>query len=129
MLVIRPEQMALLEEAVQRAFVERVVAHLQQHHPESVKGISDADLRERVTCGIACGREHGLTWASTLTAFVTLQFVVSPRFYHQPNIQAALTAEGVAERDRFDQLFASTNEQDWQEAKQFGNADAWGQLR
>jgi hypothetical protein len=128
MLVIRREQMEVLDEAVQQAFVERVVAHLKRHQPLSVSSMADVELRDRVACGIACARRHGFTWESTLTAFVALQFVVSPRFFKQPHIEEGLMVEGIAEGDRFRHLFSRTSEKDWREAGDLGDSETWATL-
>jgi hypothetical protein len=50
---------------------------------------------------------YGLTWESTLTAFVAPQSVISPVFFRQPNIRAELTTAGVPEGDRLDRLSLS----------------------
>jgi hypothetical protein len=80
MLVIRKEQMAVLEAAVGKRFREQLQAHLRQEFVEQTQPLSDAQLREAIDEGIRRGRLYGITTERDLMLFVDLTFILAPKF-------------------------------------------------
>jgi hypothetical protein len=100
--------------------VEHIVDHLSEEQAETLAGLSDAEIGRRVRLGLARSRSHGFVEPEPAAAFVTLMFLVSPRFDSQPEIAAALAAGQGSGEQRLRSLFAKTAEQDWDAAVAMG---------
>lgn len=95
--------------------VDHIVTHLGEEQPELIAELGDEELRRRVVAGIARAHRHRFVQPESVTAFVTLMFLVAPDFDQHPAIARALRLHG-AEADRLRLLFQRTREQDWDEA-------------
>ncbi len=136
MLTIRPEQMEAFKATAEAAFVRRVASYLRAKHGEvivelpsatlAVKQISDERLCEIVRKGVERAREYGMTWESTLTAFVVLMFVTAPNFDDHPLIQRAMKDESIPPDSRIDQLWERTTDQNWEAVERSYDPQAWG---
>jgi len=114
MLVIRHAQMEALRLVALDEFDRQITSHLRKDYTERVGDMSDEVLRRRVR--LACGeaRSFGLTWDKTISIFAILMFRVSPYFYQQPKIRAALTDATVTDVNvRFEGLGFRTHVWDW----------------
>ena len=89
MLVIRKEQMSVLEVAMASRFRGKLCEHLRQELPEETKTLPDPQLRSAVEEGIVQGRQYGITTERDLTLFVDLTFLLSPAFEHAPGMEWA----------------------------------------
>ena|SRR5271157_1244238 len=101
--------------------VEHIAGHLCEEQPETVAGLSDAEISRRVRLGLARARLHGFTDPEPATAFVALMFLVSPCFDQQPAIAAAIRSASGTPAERLRTLFSRTREEDWEEAASIGN--------
>src|SRR5229473_2749666 len=121
MLRIRPEQLKVFQPVTEAAFEERVIEYLREEHPDAVVPISsgaptlladlpDETLLEMVQVALRRARNYGMTWESTLTAFVVLTFVVAPRFDECPPIHQVLTDSTIDPDARIDALWERTTE-------------------
>lgn len=124
-LIIRKEQMEAFEPQAEAAFVDRVVMHLREEHAEAVGRLPDDVLQEMINNGLARGRKYGLSWESSLTAFVALMFEIAPNFDEHPRIQQVLRDESVPPDSRIDMLLERISDQDWEEAERRYDANAW----
>jgi hypothetical protein len=124
-LKIRAEQMGVFEEEVQRRFLLHVVDHLRQHYAASVHAVSDERLEQRVRSGIARARRYGLTWESSIAAFVTLMFVIAPNFDEHPAMRKALTDRRTPPDDRIELMMMNTSDDDWSQAAANADPRAW----
>lgn len=95
--------------------VDHIVTHLGEEQPELIAELGDEEVRRRVVAGIARAHHHRFVQPESVTAFVTLMFLVAPDFDQHPAIARALRLHG-AEADRLRLLFQRTREQDWEEA-------------
>ena len=125
MVRIRAEQLQAFQPLAEAAFVNRVVQHLREYHASVVERLPDDMLRERVRYGLSRARQYGLSWESSLTAFVALMFEIAPNFDEHPRIQYVLRDERVPPNSRIDALQERVSEQDWEEAEQRYDEDAW----
>ncbi|HLG17534.1 MAG TPA: hypothetical protein VJH03_24030 [Blastocatellia bacterium] len=135
MLRIRPEQLEPFKPVAEAAFVRRVTAYVREKHGEvvielpdgarAVKQLPDDALLEIVRSGIARARSYGMTWESTLTAFVAIMFVVAPNFDEHPLIQRVLKDESVPPDSRIDLLWERTTDQNWEAAQRNSNPASW----
>jgi hypothetical protein len=90
--------------------------HLCEEQPEALEGLSDSEIRRRITLGIQKARVYGLESLGPVTAFVTLLFLVDPAFDHQPNIARVLSDTTLPPDQRMKRLFSLTKEEDWDAA-------------
>jgi hypothetical protein len=141
MLTIRAEQMKAFRPAAEAAFERRVAAYLRGEHAaevvllpagedgvdeREVKDLDDETFLKMVRAGIARARAYGLTWESSITAFVVLLFTVAPNFDSHPLIRRVLL-DGQSEPDAcFEQLWEQTTDDNWEAAQERYDAAAWG---
>lgn len=115
-MILRSEQMKIFDHQAFMAMRDRLVAHVREHHPESIAHLSPEDLEKEVETGMRRAQGYGLTQETTIGAFVSLRFVTSPNFDEQPAIQAALRDESMPPDARMDTLMERTEPEDWDEA-------------
>jgi hypothetical protein len=135
MLKVRPEQSDAFQLQAEADFVERIAAYLVADYsdlviqlpegPLSVEQIPADQLSQMIENGIARARVYGLSFESSLSAFVTLMFVVAPNFDENPSIHQVLTDEKTETNSRLDNLWGRTSEENWATAKQMYDANAW----
>jgi hypothetical protein len=94
-----------------------VARYIRAEHPDAVRAISDEELLRRVSLGIARAESHGLTWDSSITAFVAMMFEVAPTFDEQPSISRVLKDESIPADRRLEALWERTSDEDWDEAE------------
>jgi hypothetical protein len=134
MLKFRAEQMRVIERALEERFVNRLVGHLRDHHADTevklpgqttrLGDLPEPKLRELVCRGIARARTYGLTWESTITAFVAIMFEVAPNFDRMPIARLALRAK-IESNLRIDCLLAALSSDDWARAARNYAPQAW----
>lgn len=95
--------------------VDHIVTHLGEQQPELIASIGDEEVRRRVLAGIARAHANRFVQPESVTAFVTLMFLVAPDFDSHPAIARALRLHG-SEPERLRLLFQRTREEDWDEA-------------
>ena len=105
---------------------ELIFDHLCEEQPEAVADLRDNEIMSRVHLGVDRARAHGLDTDGSITAFVTLMFLVAPNFDEQPDIRKALEDAALPPDERMQQIFAKTKESDWDEAGE--NARPWSDL-
>ncbi|MGD0578511.1 MAG: hypothetical protein ABSC08_06240 [Bryobacteraceae bacterium] len=106
--------------------VEHIAGHLCEEQPETLAGLSDAEINRRVRRGLARARSHGFTDPEPATAFVALMFLVSPCFDQHPSIAAAIRSASGTPAERLRTLFSRTSEQDWEQAASLGSWEEAG---
>ncbi|MCI0390609.1 MAG: hypothetical protein MOB07_17830 [Acidobacteria bacterium] len=136
MLKIRPEQSEVFQPVAEAAFVAEVVDYLKKTRPDEVvrlpggparvTELTDEILSNMVRGGIARAREYGITWCSTLVAFVVVMFVSAPNFDDHPLLKRALLDNDTDPNGRLDKLIQNSTEQNWEAARQSYDANAWG---
>jgi hypothetical protein len=100
---------------------EHIAGHLSEEQPETLAGLSDAEIDRRVRLGLARARAQGFTDPEPATAFVALMFLVAPGFDQQPAIAAAIRSARGTPAERLRTMFSQTQEQDWDEAADLGS--------
>jgi len=117
MLVIKKSQMDFFDINAEKSFEKRIADFIRKEYPNSISSIPEEILAEKVRSGISLGRKYGMTWESSLTAFVSLIFAVSPGFHRQPVIHSVLTNQKIPANERIKALFDNTSDSDWKEAE------------
>jgi len=136
MLKIRPEHLEVFQPVAEAAFVAGVVDYLKKTLPDEVvrlpggptrvAELTDEILSNMVRGGIARAREYGITWCSTLAAFVALMFISAPNFDDHPLLKRSLLDNETDPNGRLDKLIQNSTEQNWEAARQSYDANAWG---
>ena len=104
MLVIRAEQMAVIERVRWRAFVERAFGYASTHWPD------EPELPERVERALSAARGHGMRSEFDLLRYVALYFVFGAHFdddHQLPWAREVLQAPQYAARTKMDLLWQS----------------------
>lgn len=136
MLKIRPEQMAVFRDVADAAFVRRLAEHLRAKYATvgvllpagvvTVEQIPAETLRAMVRGGVARARVHGLSYESSLAAFLAVMIEAAPNFDDHPRVRQVLADESVPPDARLDQLFDQTVlAESWAEIKESYDAAAW----
>ena len=135
MLKIRPEQIRAFQPVADAEFVERLAVHVRAEHADApvflpegettVGLLTDERLHEMVRRGVERARSYGITWESTLGAFVTIMFVAAPNFDEHPLIRRVLSDEKVDANARVERLWELTTEENWEVVAQNYDASAW----
>ncbi len=105
-------------------FAARLCAHVRDTYAAVVEGVPELELRIVVEQAIAAARMHELTDEASVTAFVSLLFSVSPRFFEHPYVQERLTNAKHPPDERLRLLIAETSEPQWLEIRQATMAQA-----
>jgi len=86
MLIIRKEQLAVLEAHMLGRFRERLLRHLRIELPAETQTLADEQLFPMIDDGLRRGRGFGVTTERDLTLFVDLLFLHSPHFEEAPDM-------------------------------------------
>ncbi|MDC0749145.1 hypothetical protein [Polyangium mundeleinium] len=116
MLTLRRGQQKAFEPLVEDALVEGIFVFLRQCPDPEVHRLDDAHLRAAIRAGVAQGRAFGLTWQSSLGAFVGLSLVVGPRFHEHPAVRAVLSDESIPQDERIRLLGERLSDEEWEAA-------------
>lgn len=114
-LVVRREQLPLLQAAVDDALVPEVATHLRTHHRAAVAAISSADLPARVRESIARARARGVEGTRWLVAFAALAFETTDDFDDHPIVRRYLDDLTHAPDDRVRLLLHHMSDLQWAE--------------
>lgn len=135
MLTIRHEQIEAFREVAEAAFERRVAAYVREEHGEepvalasgerALRELDEEALLRLVRRGIARARSHGMTWESTVTAFVVLMFTVAPNFDSHPLIRRALRDPSVEPDLRLEEIWDKVTAENWEAARASYDAAAW----
>lgn len=126
MLVIRQEQIDKLIMGSDDEFVEFLVNHVKEEHPDLSENYNDDALREMVKHGINRAKSHQLSTAEDLTAFISIMFEIAPNFDEQPQIKAVLDDETFPPESRIERMWTdAVSEEAWQEAEDNFDEKAW----
>ena len=107
-------------------FVEFLVGHIKEDHPEIESERDDETLREMVRGGIKRAKSHKLKTAEDLTAFVSIMFEVAPNFDEQPEIKTVLDDKTFPPEERIERLWSPiVTEEAWEEAESNYDENAW----
>lgn len=122
---LRDDQLGAFSADRARQREARLAAHLRARHGDLVAGLSDEALSRRVRVGVRRAATHGITWDSTLAAYLVLMLRVSPRFDEHPVVRAILDFEDLPPDLRIDALMAVTDDEHWEEIAAARDERAW----
>lgn len=139
MFKVRAQQFETLEKQGQHEFPSRVLAHLRQHHSEctlkvsngretaseAIKNVSESTLRTLIARGLERAAGFGLTWQSSLLAFVVTMFVCSPNFCEHPKMARIMRDARIPPNLRLLAAVRLMSLQDWDAAAQMYRPESW----
>jgi hypothetical protein len=140
MLKVRHSQLKAFQPSAEAAFEHRVADYLRENHADGavklpadsgevkeveVKSLDDETLLKMIRTGIARARSYGMTWESSLTAFVVIMFVIAPNFDEHPLMTHILKDGSIEPDERIDRLWEHTTDSNWEAAKRDYNVAAW----
>src|SRR5215831_1770471 len=136
-LKIRSEQIAAFQPVADAGFARRLTQYVR-HAPHAsvtvlipsgatpVNMIPNAVLRRMVQTGIERGRGYGLSWESSLAAFVLIMFVAAPNFDQHPLIQRVLRDDDAPPDGRIESLWSRISNENWRAVEAYYDPRAWG---
>lgn len=122
---IRTDQADTLRVERARQREVRLAEHLRDRHGDLVAGLSTDELLQRVRAGIRRAGAHGITWDSTLAAYLVLMFRAAPNFDEHPVVRAVLGHEELAPDLRLAALMEVTDDEHWEEIAAQRDESAW----
>lgn len=133
---VRPEQMEVFQPVAEAAFARRLTEYLRRAHSglsvrippgaTLIKRIPAAVLTRMVQNGIERGRAYGLSWESSLAAFVLIMFVAAPNFDQHPLIQRVLRDDDASPDGRIESLWSRISNENWRAVEAYYDPRAWG---
>ena len=136
MLIIRGEQMAVLERQARMTFLDHLVTHMQDRHGDKIIRLSDGEhpigelevsvLYELLEAGVGRARRYEISWMSNIAAFVVIMFLVAPNFDEDVRVRDLLLDRVLPPDDRIDVICAQLTESDWNEIRERYDVSAWG---
>lgn len=135
MLRIRSEQIGAFGPLADAVFAKRVAEYVRETHSNlqvrfptetlTVAEIPEELLEKTVQEGIDRARGYGLSWETSLSAFVVLMFVSAPNFDSHPQVRQILTSAAVSADHRMDRLWEGTSERVWEEIRKNYDPKEW----
>lgn len=126
MLKVRQTQMDVLQQQLaEKDLVRRTIEFLRIEYPEDIKRHPEGQWRNRVVNGISRARSYGITYESSIAAFVALMFQYAPNFDEYAPIHAILTDGEVPPDTRVKLLGECTIDEDWEIVEDRYDAAAW----
>jgi len=107
-------------------FVEEIVTHEKETHPDLEKKYEDEKLREMVRSGIKRAKKNRFVTSQDIRAFIAIMFEIAPNFDEEPEIKAVLDDKKIPTKQRFDNLWSSlVSDEAWEEAEANYDEAAW----
>lgn len=119
MLRIRPEQMRALDRAGAEQLLGTLCAHLRRGAIGGADQLPPEALRARVAGAISVARRHGMARHDAIAAYVTLMFLLGPRFDRHPSIQRILEERASPPDAIVDEMLRRLEDGDWREAQRY----------
>jgi len=111
--------------APQEEFIAELIGFLRKNYPDDLRFVEDELLEKRVRWGIDRARRHHLTWAYSISNFVTMMVVAGARFDEDPAVRACLDDPSVPPDERIDLMFRTITDGQWDELRQNSRQRDW----
>ena len=86
-MIIRSEQLALIDEALQRRYSEELRRFLREQSTQLVARLDDNALYERIAAAVRKARDYGVRTDEGTLAYVCLSLAAGPAFHDDPKIR------------------------------------------
>lgn len=134
-MIIRQTQIEAFQPQAEEAFQIRLAEYISEEFADrpvqistnvsNVENLSDETLLTLIQNGLKRGRTYGMTWESSLFAFVSLMFEFAPNFDEHPSIRRSLEDAEVEPDLRINYLLEQTNSADWEAVEKAYDSSAW----
>jgi hypothetical protein len=125
MFKIRPKQQASLADKAFVDWVENYLAEDMLERKVSAEERARLPFRGMIEHGMEVARGYGLETQRDLMFFVLNMITINPEFHRQPKIHAILEDESLTTKDRRDKLLTDVSKEEWEEAAQMTDEDAY----
>jgi hypothetical protein len=92
LLTVNDEQMQVFARREMERFEERVIAHLREHFPDRMAGVSPQNARELVRHCVERARRHGIESERDIVLFANVVVALGPRFEQERRYKWAAEA-------------------------------------
>ncbi len=124
-LALRPPHKDAAESLAELNFSIRLRDYFRDEIPEELENFSPNILQRMILAGIHRAKQNGFMTEDTITAWVQIMFQISPNFDEQTSIRKALQQCPKSCEDKLDFVLENTTEQDWDEAEDLYDNNAW----
>lgn len=104
-MIIRTEQIARMEQAMQRLYHEQLRRVLRQRFPQLVARLDDRTLLDRITNGVKSAQAYRIVTGEGILAFVGLCIAAGPTFSNEPKIRHFFEVPGDSPDRKVEWLF------------------------
>lgn len=115
-MIIREAQLEAMKPLADSVLYKNIYDHVRNDSELDITSLSEKELMSVIKKGVDKGRSYGLTWCSSLTAFVALTILISPNFDQYPPAQQILTDEKIEANERPVTLADELTEEQWKQA-------------
>jgi len=112
--------MQTFQESQNVAFRDRLVVHLRENYAVLVEPFDNQQLLKAIAAAQIRAAAYGFAKQSSVLAFVTLTFAVSPEFDRQERIHQLLSESIVPADARIAYLADAISAAEWDEARRIG---------
>jgi hypothetical protein len=126
-MVIRDLQMAVFKTACLEQTVQRIIVHLKRFAPDTLQGLSEEEIRNRVRTGMRRAEGLGVESYGYTLAFVQTMFAVGPGFYRHPSVAAILSDLSLPPDARVKKLFVEPCPVDWEGVAAATDQRSWSE--
>lgn len=118
-MIIRNNQIEAMKSMEDEILYGKIYVHIRSDPEQDTSHLNEKELMSLIKTGVKKGKEYGLTWVSSLTAFVSLTILIAPNFDQYPPAQQILTDERIDADDRPLALVNELTEEDWERASSY----------
>lgn len=93
MMTIRSDQMAHMDDAMQRRYHEQLRKLLREESPELTARFDDPTLLDRIAVAVPKARAYGIRTDEGIVAYVGLSLAAGPSFHDDPTIHHFLESK------------------------------------
>lgn len=113
MFTIRNRQIEAMAAAMRDRSHGELLNYLRREYPEAIEDVPEGELVPRCREAEAQARRYGMTWQSTIFAFVALTFVLHPDFHLHPPLQSFFQEATIAPDLRLQAAVETLDEEVW----------------
>jgi hypothetical protein len=89
MIEIRPDQMEVFDSRQAEAFLQRALAFLRETHGNSLREMTNEELRERLPRQIATAASYGIRTEAAVMQFIEISLAFGDDFHSSPDCPLA----------------------------------------
>jgi hypothetical protein len=104
--------MDAFQDLAEEEYVEKLAAYFRRTQPAAGPPLSDSTLHTMIRTGIQRAQSHGLTWQSSIAAFIATMFELGPTFDRYPKFRQILDDPGIPPNQRMDRIAETATAED-----------------